>query len=96
MQVSAFGGSETVSTVQLRAARAERLLTIRELACLARVAPSTIHLIERGRASPRTRVMRAVASALGVSPHEIDEFRCAIELAKASVNTGPLAEHRRR
>jgi transcriptional regulator with XRE-family HTH domain len=67
---------------QLRAARVERLLTIRELARLAQVAPSTIYLIETGRVTPRARVIRAVASALDVSPHEIDEFRRAIEAAK--------------
>jgi transcriptional regulator with XRE-family HTH domain len=70
---------------RLRAVRVEHLLTIRELARLARVAPSTIYLIETGRVTPRTRVMRAVASALDVSPHEIDEFRRAIEAAKMLV-----------
>ncbi len=82
--------------VQLRAARADRLLTIRELARLARVAPSTIYLIETGRATPRARVMRALASALAVSPHEIDEFRRAIEAAKVPLDAGrrpsPAAE----
>jgi transcriptional regulator with XRE-family HTH domain len=62
----------------LRAARAERLLSIRELATLAEVAPSTIRLIETGRSTPRLAVVRRLAEALYVDPHTIVEFRRAI------------------
>lgn len=71
----------------LRQARAERLLSIRELAAAAGVAPSTIYLIEAGRTRPRPRVIRRLARALDVDPRSIDEFREAIEA---------LAQRRRR
>ena len=63
----------------LRDLRAERLLSIRELARLADVAPSTIYLTESGRTAPRPSVMRRIAAALGVDAHEVAEFRRAIE-----------------
>jgi DNA-binding XRE family transcriptional regulator len=62
----------------LRAVRAERLLSLRELARLADVAPSTIYLIETGRSTPRLSVIRRLSSALGVDPWAIAEFRRAI------------------
>ena len=63
----------------LRELRAERVLSIRELARLADVAPSTIYLTEAGRTTPHPSVMRRIAAALGVDAHEIAEFRRAIE-----------------
>jgi len=63
----------------LREWRAERLLTIRELARLADVAPSTVYLTETGRTTPRPSVMRRIASLLGVEGHRVAEFRRAIE-----------------
>jgi transcriptional regulator with XRE-family HTH domain len=63
----------------LREARAKQLLTIRDLSRLASVAPSTIYLIETGRTVPRPRVIRAIATVLGVELNEIDEFQHAIE-----------------
>ena len=62
----------------LREWRAERLLTIRDLARMAGVAPSTIYLTEAGRTIPRPAVMRRIAAALGVAAHEVAEFRSAI------------------
>ena len=62
----------------LRDLRAERLLSIRELARLADVAPSTIYLTEAGRTTPHASVMRRIAAALEVDAHEIAEFRRAI------------------
>lgn len=62
----------------LRAARAERLLSIRDLARAANVAPSTVHLIESGRSVPRPSIVRRIAAALEVEPAEIDEFERAI------------------
>ena len=71
-------GADATSRQPLRAWRAERLLTIRELAKLAGVAPSTIYLIEAGRTNPQPSVMRRIAAALGVDPMQIDQFRAAI------------------
>jgi transcriptional regulator with XRE-family HTH domain len=68
----------------LREVRAERLLSIRELARQASVAPSTVYLIESGRSMPRPRVVRQLAAVLGVEPQEIDEFRRVIEATKVS------------
>jgi transcriptional regulator with XRE-family HTH domain len=67
----------------LREIRAERLLTIRALAAQAGVAPSTIYLIEAGRTVPRLSVVRRLATALAVPAATVDEFRQAIEVAKA-------------
>ena len=75
----------------LRAIRAARLLSIRELAQQAGVAPSTVYLIETGRVTPRQRVIRQLAAALGVSPVEVDEFRRAIERAQQP-RAGPAGE----
>jgi len=85
--------------VSLRELRAERLLSIRELARRASVAPSTIYLIETGRTIPRQRVARQVARVLRVDPMEVDELRRRIEMSKRGhrpPNTGdeesPLQE----
>jgi transcriptional regulator with XRE-family HTH domain len=59
--------------------RANRALSIRELAKLARVAPRTIYGIEHGEAVPTLSTIRKLADALGVEPLEVDEFRAAIE-----------------
>jgi transcriptional regulator with XRE-family HTH domain len=66
----------------LRELRAERLLSIRELARRASVAPSTIFLIEAGRTIPRQRVARQIAAVLRVAPSEVDEFLRRIEVTK--------------
>ena len=65
--------------VTLKEARAARLLTMRELAEKADVAPSTVYLIEHGRTVPRFAVIRRLSEALGVEPAEIEEFAAAIE-----------------
>jgi transcriptional regulator with XRE-family HTH domain len=75
----------------LRAVRAERLLTIRELAQRAGAAPSTIYHIEAGHTVPRLRVVRRLAAALEIDPAAVDEFRQAITAAQA-----PRATERRR
>lgn len=67
----------------LREARAARLLSIRDLARRASVAPSTIYLTEAGRTTPRPGVVRRLAAALEVQPSEITEFRRTIEVVKA-------------
>jgi transcriptional regulator with XRE-family HTH domain len=66
----------------LRNLRLERWLSPHELARLAKVAPSTIYMTEVGRTTPRPAVMRALATALGVDPLNVAEFRRAIEAAK--------------
>jgi len=45
---------------------------------LADVAPSTIFLIEAGRAVPHPATMRAIAAALKVDPMQVAEFRAAV------------------
>ena len=65
--------------VTLKEARAERLLTVRELAERAGVAFSTVHLIETGKSVPRFAVIQKLSAALGVEPREIAEFATAIE-----------------
>jgi transcriptional regulator with XRE-family HTH domain len=72
----------------LRHVRAERLLSIRELARQASVAPSTLYLIEAGRTMPRPRVVRCLAAVLGVEPNEVDEFRRAIEAVERPARRG--------
>ena len=69
---------DATSVRPLRAWRAEWLLSLRELAREADVAPSTIYLIEAGRTSPQPAVMRRIAAALGVDPRHVAEFRAAI------------------
>ena len=76
----------------LRAWRAERLLTIRDLARAAGVAPSTVYLIEAGRTTPRPSVMRRIAALLGVEGHEVVEFRRAVA-QHARPRLGGLARH---
>jgi transcriptional regulator with XRE-family HTH domain len=71
-------GAGATSRQPLRTWRAERLLTIRELARLAGVAPSTVYLAEAARTAPQPSVMRRIAAALGVAPMLIEEFRAAI------------------
>ena len=63
----------------LKEARARRLLTVRDLAERAGVAPSTVYLAETGRSVPRFAVIRKLCDALGVEPAEVVEFAAAIE-----------------
>jgi len=62
----------------LREWRAEKLMTIRDLAARANVANQTIVQIEHGRISPRLRTMRKLSEALDVDPGAITEFDGAI------------------
>jgi transcriptional regulator with XRE-family HTH domain len=72
----------------LRAVRAERLLSIRELARQAGIAPSTVYLIEAGRTVPRLSMVRRLAATLEIDPAAVDEFRQAIAAAQAPRPTG--------
>ncbi len=65
----------------LRETREDRLLTVRELAQRAGVAPSSIYLIETRRATPRMPTVRRLATALSVDPEAVAEFRQAMEAA---------------
>jgi len=71
------GGVAESGGCALRDVRAERLLSIRELARLAGVAPSTIFLVEAGRSTPHLSIIRRLSEALGVDPQSIREFRRA-------------------
>lgn len=94
------GVASEVDGYSLRAVRAERLLSIRELAQLASVAPSTIFLIEAGRTTPQLAVVRRIATALNVDPALVAEFRRAIGAhggfreAGASAATSPARTSR--
>ena len=63
----------------LRAVRADRVLSMRELAEAAGVASSTIALTEAGQTTPRPAGMRGIARAPGVHPRAIAQFRRALE-----------------
>ena len=65
----------------LREVRVARLLSVRELAQRAGVAPSTIYLIEAGRLTPGPLSSRLLAGALHLVPTAVDEFRPALERA---------------
>lgn len=70
-----LGSPPDVGSRSLRDLRAERLLTIRDLARAAGVAAMTIHEIEMGTRIPGPRVMRRVSGALGVMQDDVTEFR---------------------
>ena len=55
----------------LKRARTRKLLTIRELAALAQVTPTTIVELEHGRSEARMSTARKLAEALGVSADEL-------------------------
>jgi len=66
--------------VPLARLRRRKLLSQRDLARQARVALSTIYLIEAGKTERVTfKVMRSVSETLGVPPETIAEFRRALD-----------------
>jgi transcriptional regulator with XRE-family HTH domain len=65
----------------LKQARMARLITVRELAQKAKVAPSTVHLTETGRTVPRFTVIKRLSAALDVEPATIVEFAVAMGVA---------------
>ena len=69
---------------RLAQVRRQRLLSQRDLARKAGVAPSTVYLVEAGRTQPRLAIMRRICEALGVAPGEVEEFKRA--LADASID----------
>jgi transcriptional regulator with XRE-family HTH domain len=74
----------------LRDLRLDRLLTVRELAQQAGVAPGTVYLTEIGRSCPGFRVIRRLATVLTVEPWEVEEFRqrLATYTARDAVESG--------
>jgi transcriptional regulator with XRE-family HTH domain len=78
---SAASGADEPAALSLRGWRTYRLLTIRELAKLARVAPSTSYLAEHGRGVPALRSIRKLAEALSVAPEQVTEFQRALDAA---------------
>ena len=70
----------TGAMTALRRLRIERLLTIRELAQRAGVAPRTVCLVEAGRTRPSLRVIRQIATVLSVEPQAVEEFRQALRI----------------
>ena len=68
---------------RLRDVRVRRLLSMRQLAKEAGVAPTTVYLIESGRRLPHYGTIRKLAAALEVEPAEVEEFRAAMEAAAA-------------
>ena len=75
----------------LRELRAERLLTIRELARQAGVAATTIHAIETGARPPGRRIIRRVAAALKVEPGDVAEFRSRLPFQTVSAEPQDVA-----
>ena len=63
----------------LRAARLRALLSIRQLARRAGVAPTTIYLLETRRRTPQLLTVLKLSRALGVAPADIEEFGPALE-----------------
>lgn len=64
---------------KLRILRRRQLLSQRDLAQRAGIAPSTVHTTEAGKTLPRLAVARKICEALGVAPEEVDEFQALID-----------------
>ena len=64
--------------MKLKEVRAQRYLSMRDLAQKAGVGLATIREIEGGRAIPQLRTARKLAGALEIDPDEVDEFRLAV------------------
>jgi transcriptional regulator with XRE-family HTH domain len=58
----------------LRELRAERLLSIHDLAQVTGVASETVHEIETGELQPGRRMVRRISAALEVDPRDVTEF----------------------
>ena len=59
--------------------RADRLLSLRRVAQKAGVSRKTVNTVERGITRPTLETVRKISGALEIDPHEVDEFREAIE-----------------
>ncbi len=77
--------AESPDTMPLASIRKRKLLSQRALAKQAGVALSTIYLLEAGKTEHATfKVMRAITTALDVSPESIAEFRQVLDAPPAS------------
>jgi transcriptional regulator with XRE-family HTH domain len=63
----------------LKEERARALLSVRELALKAGVAPATVHEIETGQRIPHLSTVKRIASALDVEPANVVELNAAIQ-----------------
>jgi transcriptional regulator with XRE-family HTH domain len=78
------------AALPLATIRKRKLLSQRELARRAGVAFSTVYLIEAARTSRVSfKVIRAISTALGVSPESIAEFRRAMDLSVPRLRRQP-------
>lgn len=66
--------------MRLKELRARQLMTVRELAELAHMSPSTISVIEKGHGRPALSTIRKLSKLFSVDPMDVDEFREAIEV----------------
>jgi len=64
----------------LREARLQALLSIRQLARRAGLAPTTIYLLETHQRTPQLLTVYKLSRALDVDPEEIEEFRAAFDV----------------
>jgi transcriptional regulator with XRE-family HTH domain len=74
-----------LDSMTFRQARARSVLSIRELAARAGVAPATVYQIEHGRTRPHYRSIRVLSAALGLEPMQIVEFARVIEEGGAAL-----------
>ncbi len=63
----------------LREWRRERMLSTRDLAKVAGISDKTLIQVELGRQRPQWRTMRALCTALGVTPRDVAEFAAALD-----------------
>ena len=80
---------------RIRALRAQRGLTLEQLAQAVDRAPSQLSAIENGKREPRLPMLRALASALGVTVDELlvseaPSARAALEIAVERAQRGPV------
>ena len=66
----------------LREERVRQLLSVRQLAKRAGVAPTTVHLVETEQRLPQYLTIEKLCRALDVDPTTIAEFQAALETAE--------------
>ena len=71
----------------IKQARAERMLTARQLAERAGLSHATVYMVENGKTIPRLEAVRKLSAALEVDPMEVSELRHAIEVAAGAPRT---------
>src|SRR5690348_2264813 len=76
---------------EIKQARLERGLGLRQLARLAEIAPSFLVRIERGDANPSLKTLGRLAEALGHEPVKLALGQSHPDLARARSDFAPLA-----